>query len=281
MLSNSLTKSGYYSSPEELVKIQNPLSNELDVMRQTMTYNGLETIVYNQNRKSGDLKLFEWGKTYLKIPKGFREDSCLSVFVSGRINPENWNTGDDEVNFYYIKGIVNAILEKFGLDKLNIQVTETDDRQLDYGLKYTVKDMDLVQLGKIGHQVQNQFDIDKEVYYATFNYDTFLKLVALNRVTYHEVPKYPLVRRDLALLIDKEVSYDSIKQIALKQEKRLLKAVNLFDVYEGKKLGEGKKSYGISFKFQDESKTLTDAQIDQTMDKIITSLVSELKVQLR
>lgn len=282
MLSNSLTKPGYYeTNAAELVKIKNPLSSELSVLRQSMVYNGLETVSYNQNRKNSDLKLFEWGKTYFKKPKGFKEDSWLSLLITGRRTPENWNSENDDVNFYQIKGIVNAILEKFGFDKFNLKSEESDLPYLGYGLKYTVNNVELVQFGKVDKQIQTKFDIDKEVFYAAFNYDNLLKLVSMSKVVYKEVPKFPAVRRDLALLIDKSLAYETIKKLVIKQDKNFLKSVNLFDVYEGKNLAEGKKSYGLSFKFQDDKKTLTDAQIDGIMAKIIKALETELQAQLR
>jgi len=282
MLSNSLTKSDYYKETAlELVKIKNPLSAELGVLRQSMVYDGLETIVYNQNRKNSDLKLFEWGKTYFKKSKGFKEDSFLSLFITGATNPGNWNTDTDEVNFYQIKGVVNTILEKFGFDKFNLKTEESNLSYLEYGLKYIVNNIELAQIGKIDSQTQKQFDIDKEVFYAAFNYDNLLKLVGMNKVVYKEVSKFPIVRRDLALLIDNNISYSVIKEIAFKEGGKLLTAVNLFDVYEGKNIALGKKSYGVSFKFQDETKTLTDEQIDQIMAKIIKSLGTQLQAQLR
>jgi len=282
MLSNSLTKADYYQeTAAELVRIKNPLSRDLEVMRQSMIFNGLETIVYNQNRKNSDLKLFEFGKTYFKKGNGFKEDSFLSLLVTGRNTPENWNTNTDDVNFYYLKGVINSILEKLGLDKLNVKTQESDLQQLVYGLTYSINNTNLVQMGKINKQTQKQFDIDKEVFYAEINFNQLMKLVKLNKVVFHEVSKFPSVRRDLALLLNKEVSYDKIKELATKQDSKLLKAVNLFDVYEGEKLGEGKKSYGVSFQFQDENKTLTDIQIDKTMERIIKILEHELKAQLR
>ena len=282
MLSNSLTKSDYYKETEaELVKIKNPLSNELGVLRQSMVYDGLETIVYNQNRKNSDLKLYEWGKTYFKQPKGFKEDSWLSLFITGASSPENWNTDSTDVDFHQLKGIVNAINEKFGFNKFNLKIEESDLSCLVYGLKYTINNIELIQFGKIDTLTQKQFDIDKEVFYAAFNYDNLLKLVAMNKVTYKEVSKFPVVRRDLALLIDNNIKYSAIKELSTKQDKKLLKSINLFDVYEGKNLPAGKKSYGVSFRFQDENKTLTDAQIDGVMAKIIKVLETELKAQLR
>ena len=282
ILSNSLTKSSYYvDTAEQSVTMKNPLSRDLDVLRQSMLFNGLETIVYNQNRKVCDLKLFELGKTYLKNGTKFKEDSHLSVFVTGREELENWNSKSDSVDFFFIKGVVNSVLEKFGLDKMYLQAEEASDDKLDYGLKYAINKNELVQFGKVKASIQNQFSIDKELFYADFNYDNLLKLVSQNKVVFKEVPKFPSVRRDLALLLDKNISYSQVKVLAVKQDKKLLKEVNLFDVYEGKNLPNGKKSYGVSFIFLDENKTLTDGQIDKVIDKIISVLKVELNAELR
>jgi len=283
MLSNSLTKSDYYKeTADSLVRIKNPLSRDLDVLRQSMVYDGLETIVYNQNRRTRDVKLFEWGKTYFKTETKFKEYSHLSLFISGASVNENWDTANaGDVNFYQLKGVVNTIMEKFGMNKFNIRTEESELACLDYGLKYKVNNIDLVEFGKIDSATQKQFDINNEVFYVIFNYDNFLKLVAMNKVVYKEVSKFPAMRRDLALLIDKAVAYSSIKELASKQERKLLKEINLFDVYEGKNLPEGKKSYAVSFQFQDENKTLVDKQIDKVMTKIIASLEKELGAQLR
>ncbi len=282
ILSNSLTSSNYYKeTANELVKIKNPLSRDLDVMRQSMLFNGLETIVYNQNRKHSDLKLFELGKTYFKKENRFKEEFCLSLLLTGRNNSENWNTTTNDVTFYDLKGIVQSILEKLGLDCFRLKVQETDLNQLSYGLKYIVNNIDLVQFGKINNPTQQQFNIDKEVFYAEFNFNNLMKLTAMNRVVFKEVSKFPSVRRDLALLIDNNVQYAAIKELALKQDNKLLKEINLFDVYEGKNLEAGKKSYGISFKFQDKNETLTDTKIDKIMDRIIKILETDLKAQLR
>ncbi|MDF1672241.1 MAG: phenylalanine--tRNA ligase subunit beta [Vicingaceae bacterium] len=282
VLSNSLSKSAYYAdTDDQSVRMKNPLSRDLDVLRQSMLYNGLETIVYNQNRKATDLKLYEWGKTYLKNDSKFKEDSHLSIFVTGREELESWNSTSDNVDFFFTKGIVNSIVEKFGFDKMHFQVEDATSDKLDYGLKYSVNKNELVQFGKVKTSIQNQFSIDKEVFYADFNYDNLVKLVAQNKVVFKEVAKFPSVRRDLALLLDKTIAYSRVKELAVKQDKKLLKEVNLFDVYEGKNLPNGKKSYGISFTFLDENKTLTDGQIDKVMGKIISVLKTELNAELR
>jgi len=283
ILNNSLTKSDYYKeTADSLVRIKNPLSKDLDVLRQSMVYDGLETIVYNQNRRNSDVKLFEWGKTYFKTETKFKEYSHLSLFISGASRIESWDTANTgNVNFYELKGIVNTIMEKFGMNKFNVRTEESELACLDYGLKYKVNNIDLVEFGKIDAATQKQFDINNEVFYVIFNYDNLIKLVGMNKVVYKEVPKIPAMRRDLALLIDKAVAYSSIKEVASKQDRKLLKSINLFDVYEGKSLPEGKKSYAVSFLFQDETKTLVDKQIDKVMSKIISSLEKELGAQLR
>ncbi|MCO6500871.1 MAG: phenylalanine--tRNA ligase subunit beta [Vicingus serpentipes] len=282
ILSNSLTKESYYTAlKSELVYIANPLSNELEVLRQSMLFNGLETIVYNQNRKSPDLKLFELGKTYLKKGEKFQETNHLSLLVTGMFKKENWNTSGDAANFYHLKGTVNALLNRFGLMQMNFKSEPSTLTSLSYGLKYSVNNIELVQFGRVDKKTQQQFAINNEVFYAIFNFDNLMKLMKANEVVYKEVPKYPIVRRDLALLLDQSVNYSEIEAIAFQQERKLLKEMNLFDVYEGKNLEKGKKSYAVSFVFQDEHKTLTDKQIDKMMNQLIQSLTTNLKAQLR
>jgi len=281
ILSNSLTKSSYYQEKESLVRLLNPLSSELDVMRQTLLFNGLETIVYNQNRKSPNIKFFEIGKTYLKQQHKFIENSTVGLFVSGNYNNENWNINKTATNFFHLKGYVQTILEKFGLAEANFLFNQESDSWFDYALTYQLNDKELVKLGKVSTKVQKQFDITNEVFYAQINLDNFIKLASKTKVQYKEIGKFPSVRRDLALLLDKQVNYHQLEQLAFKQEKRLLKQVNLFDVYEGKNLEEGKKSYAISFVFQDDEKTLTDVQIDKTMERLIQGFNTELGAKLR
>ena len=281
-LSNSLTKESYYgATKDELVYLSNPLSSELGVLRQSLLFNGLETIVYNQNRKSTDLKLFEFGKTYFKKKDTFEETNYLSLLLTGQFETENWNTKSDSVNFYQTKGMVDALVNRFGLSKMKFDSAPTDNIDLSYGLKYTINNIELVQFGKVEDSIQKKFGVNNEVFYAIFNYDNLIKLVNMNKVTYKALSKYPSVRRDLALLLDKSVQYAEIEKIALQQDRKLLKRVNLFDVYEGKNLEKGKKSYAVSFVFQDENKTLTDKAIDKTMDKLLNALTTNLDAKLR
>lgn len=281
-LTNSLTKESYYeTTKEQLVYLSNPLSSELGVLRQSLLFNGLETIAYNQNRRLADLKLFEFGKTYFKKGDKFKETNHLSLLITGRFEQENWNTTGDSTDFYQLKGIVDALVNRFGLTKMKFKSVPADDGNLTYGLKYTVNDLELVQLGRVNNAIQKQFGINNEVFYAIFNYDSLLKLVKMNKVIYQPISKYPAVRRDLALLLDQPVQYSEIENLAYKQDRKLLKEVNLFDVYEGNNLEEGKKSYAVSFVFQDENKTLTDKLIDKTMEKLLNALIINLGAKLR
>lgn len=282
MLSNSLTKSEYYKDAgDKLVKMLNPLSNELNVMRQTMLFNGMETIQYNQNRKRVDVKLFEFGKTYLKKENKFKETNYLSLFVSGDYYSENWNTPKELTSFYHLKGFVEALFERFGLDNLSLKRKEIDNTTFGYGLSYIINNQEIANVGLVNPACQHQFDINNEVFYAEINYDVFIKLSKLTKIKYREVSKFPSVRRDLALLVDSEVNYLQIEDLILKQDKKLIRRVNLFDVYKGKNLEKNKKSYAVSLVFSDDEKTLTDHQIDQVMNKIIKTLSVNLDVQLR
>ncbi len=282
MLSNSLTKSTYYNEKETLVEISNPLSNELDVLRQTLLFNGLETIQYNQNRKSPDLKLFEFGKTYIKSESKFKETNCLSLFISGNFQAENWAVATQQTTFNHLKGYLDKLMERFGLNNLKVQTKESNTSHLEYGLSQSVNNKELVNFGKVKSSIQKQFDIQSEVFFVELNIDVLMELLKMTKsIQYKEVSKFPYVRRDLALLVDKALNYAQIEEIAFKQNRKLLKEVNLFDVYEGKNLEEGKKSYAVSFAFQDDEKTLTDKQIDEMMSKMVQSFEKELGAKLR
>lgn len=281
ILSNSLTKSSYYKEKETLIRLLNPLSNELDVMRQTLLFSGLETVVYNQNRKSPNLKLFEIGKTYIKKEDNFEESTYLSLILTGNSTQENWNTSKTPTNFSHLKGYITSILEIVGMDNLNYVFNQNSTKLYDYQLSYLLNEKELIQLGKVSNKIQKQFDVTNEVYYAQINLELFIKQASKVRVQYKEISKFPAVRRDLALLLDNQINYKQVEELALKGERKLLKQVNLFDVYEGKNLEEGKKSYAISFVFQDNEKTLTDVQVDKMVEKLLNSFSTELGAKLR
>lgn len=283
MMANSLTTAAYVNfstllKEEHNVTILNPLSSDLSVMRQSLLFSGLEAISYNINRKNSDLKLFEFGKSYHKFLNGYEEHKHLSLFITGNRNKETWTNGQQSTDFFLLKGYVNGILSRLGIDKINNIPSQSDVFSEGAAIGYGHDT--LVEMGVVKKSILKHFGIKQEVFYADFNWDLILKIIT-GKIKYTEIPKYPEVRRDLALLIDKNVTYDSIYTLAKQTEKSLLKDVNLFDVYEGKNLPEGKKSYALSFTIQDSTKTLTDAQIDKIMGKLQQSFENELGASLR
>jgi phenylalanyl-tRNA synthetase beta chain len=282
---NSLTAASWYKTDDRLgadvVEMLNPLSSDLSVMRQNLLFGGLDTLRYNINRKSDRLKMYEFGKTYFRTEGGkYKEIKRLSLLVTGMNQSENWQSKSANVNFYNLKNQVELIIQKLKL-KGRLETEEIKNDQFAYGISYTLNKRPLVDFGAISSQLLKKFDVSQEVFYADFNWDSILKLVSIKATQYTPISKFPSVRRDLALLIDEAVKFEQIEQLAQKQERKLLKEVNLFDVYQGKNLAEGKKSYGVSFTFGDDDKTLTDVQIEKVMDKLIKSYQKELGAELR
>ena len=283
MMANSLTTPEYIKLSEVLkeeanVHILNPLSSDLSTMRQTLLFSGLEAISFNINRKNSDLKLFEFGKSYKKILSGYSEKKHLSLFTTGNRTAESWKNTNSPTDFFYFKGHVTSVLARLGYQNLHSKPTTLD--YFTEGLAICFGNDILVELGSVKKSITKQFDIKQEVYYAEFNWDLVLKLL-LNKIKFTAIPKYPEVRRDLSLLVDTNSTFENIYSIARKTEKTLLKNINLFDVYEGKNLPEGKKSYAMSFIIQDETKTLTDNQIDKIMSKLQQNFETELGATLR
>ncbi|WP_207427877.1 phenylalanine--tRNA ligase subunit beta [Pedobacter sp. SYSU D00535] len=279
ILSNSLTKSSYTENTETAVKILNPLSGDLDTMRQSMLFSGLEAIAYNQNRRNPDLKLYEFGKVYEQLESGYKESQRLAVFLTGRKAGQQWNHTNATSSFYDLKAAVDAIVRRLNIHGLSQDSFDSKDFQ--QAQQYKKGEKVLVYFGIVAKTVLKKFDIEKEVYYADFDWDGILKAIKKNKITYQEVAKIPAVRRDLSMLIDRQVTFNQLKQLALKSEKNLLKDVNVFDVYEGEKLAAEKKSYALSFLLQDEEKTLTDKQIDAVMTKLIAIFEKELGAEVR
>ncbi|MBU0695598.1 MAG: phenylalanine--tRNA ligase subunit beta [Bacteroidetes bacterium] len=279
ILSNSLTKSSYSSTIEEAVKILNPLSSDLDVMRQSMLYSGLEAVAYNQNRRYNDVKFYEFGKTYHLNNEKYEERNHLSIFISGKVDAEQWNQGGRNINFYNLKAVVDAILKRLNIQ--NLQSDEIVNPEFAYGVQYRRGAKVLVEFGAVANQTLKATDVNKTVFYADFNWDMILMLVKNNTISYKEVSKFPAVRRDLSMLIDQNVRFEDLRKIAIKTEKSLLKEVNVFDVYKGDKLPENKKSYALSFILQDEEKTLTEQQIDGIMKKLIANFGKEVGAEIR
>ncbi|MDQ7948417.1 MAG: phenylalanine--tRNA ligase subunit beta [Pedobacter sp.] len=276
---NSLTRSAFSKKPEEAVEILNPLSSDLNVMRQSLLQPALESVAYNQNRKQSDLKFYEFGKTYHLIEGKYVERPRLLVLLSGASQQEQWNHGAAATSFYHLKATVDAIINRLGL--ANYQFEEVKDENFAYGLKYFRGDKTLVSFGAATAKDRKQAGIEKEVFYADFDWAMLLDAIRKNRIINKEVPKYPAVRRDLSMLVDQQVTFDALKTIAFKTEKKLIKQVQVFDVYEGDKLPAGKKSYALNFTLQDEEQTLTDKQIDAIMQKIITNLAEQAKAEIR
>lgn len=284
MMGNSLTSPKYIELSDNLssnhnVKMLNPLSNDLSIMRQSMLFNALEALIYNVNRKNSNVKLFEFGKTYHNFKEGRQEPKHLSIIVSGLKNNENWTQNSQKSNFFYFKGIVSALLERLGITYFS--ETETKNPIFSEGLAHQIGDKCLVDYGIITKNIASNFDIDSEVFYADFKWDNILEQIVTENFKLKTIPKFPKVKRDLALLVDKNVSFDSIRESAIKSERNLLKNINLFDVYTGDKLPENKKSYAISFTLQDEKKTLTDKQIDKIMKKLQQNFEKDFGATLR
>lgn len=283
IMSNSLTSPEYINwldpiHSSQKVEILNPLSSDLSVMRQSLLFGGLEAISYNINRKNTDLKFFEFGKTYAKILSGYEEYKHLALFVTGNYTLPNWNATAQPINFFSFKGIIEAILDRLGILKYTTQVV--NDEVFSEGISFVLGDRELVKFGAIKKPLLKSMDIKQEVFYADFKWDTILA-VLLQKIKFAEISKYPVVKRDLALLIDEAVAFEQIHTLVKGADKNAILDVSLFDVYQGDKLPEGKKSYAISLKLQDASKTLTDAQIEKIMSKVQQNLEKELGATLR
>ena len=279
ILSNSLTKSAYSDNLEHAVKILNPLSGDLDVMRQSMLYSGLEAINYNQNRKNADLKLYEFGKVYELKDEKYNEYQRFSVFITGASQTEQWNRPVKPASFYNLKSFVDGLLQRLNISDYTVE--DAGSTELAYGLQYNRGNKASVKFGQVSAAALKKVDVDKEVFYADFNFDVILALVKKNRIVFQDVPKFPAVKRDLSMLVDTNVSFGQLKQIAQKTERKLLKEVSVFDVYQGDKLPAGKKSYALSFILQDEEKTLTDKAIDAIMQKLIYNFGKEAGAEIR
>jgi phenylalanyl-tRNA synthetase beta chain len=283
IMNNSLTRSRYASNVPGFdtgknVRILNPLSSDLDVMRQSLLFGGMETIIYNINRKTSDLEIFEFGRSYAydaqadtskNALRAYREHDHLALWITGERHAESWNTHDGKVDFFDLKAAVDAILVRLGFDLLKLERTALEGGIYASGLSYGTREKVYVEFGQLDRKVLKVWDIRQEVYYADILWENILRALAGHEVSYREVPKFPEVRRDLALVLDREIPFADIEKTAYETERRLLKRVNLFDVYEGDKIPEGKKSYAISFILLDEEKTLTDTVIEKTMEKLL------------
>lgn len=283
-MANSLTKADYVSFSELLneennVTMLNPLSNDLGVMRQSLLFSGLESVVHNINRRNNSLKFFEFGKTYHKFESGYSEQKHLTLFVSGNRTKQSWNVTQKTSDFFYLKGTVTSVLNRLGIQNLKTSPTKND--VFSEGITLSLGKIKLVDLGVVKRTVLKEFGIKQEVLFADFNWENVLKVGGKSQIKITELPKFPAVKRDFALLLDDSVSFNEIYNLAFQAEKKLLKEVDLFDVYEGDKLEKGKKSYAVSFLLQDENKTLNDVEIDKIMQKLQQTYEKNVGASLR
>lgn len=293
IMNNSLTKASYFEQfetykPENTVMLFNPLSSDLSAMRQTLLFGGLETIAYNVNRKNNSLRLFEFGKAYTfhkkegdNHLKQYKEEDKLALFITGNKTQPSWNSKEQKSDFFNIKCYAEMILTRMGFKVENLTLDECSEDIYREGIVYSQNGKHIVTIGMLSHKVLKMADIDQEVYYAEFSWENLLKAIKNHTISFTPMPKFPAVKRDLALLLDKKVTFKEVRDIAMRTEKNLLKSVSLFDVFEGEKLGADKKSYAVSFTLQDEEKTLTDKQIDKIMNKLMGTYKHLLGAEIR
>jgi phenylalanyl-tRNA synthetase beta chain len=294
-MNNSLTRSKYaeespYLNESSSVILLNPLSNDLNVMRQTLLFGGLETIAFNQNRKSSDLKLFEFGRTYRlsdgagsadEALKGYNEHEHLAIWITGKREPESWRTGTEKSDLFDLKVAVHAILTKLGFDPANIEKHNFSDALYEEGMIYSLNKTELLRFGILRRKELKRFDLKQDVMFADFEWERVIRSLSGNLVEYREIPKFPEVRRDLALVLDPHVTYEDLEKAAFQAERKILRSVSLFDIYMGDKIAAGKKSYALSFLLRDDEKTLTDQVIEKTMSRILKAFEDNFQATLR
>ena len=294
IMCNSLTRSTYYDQQgtfreDNSVRLYNPLSSDLNVMRQTLLFGGLETILRNTNFKNSDLKLYEFGnvyfydgtKTYANPVKNYREEEHIGLWLTGNRESENWAAKSQLTSFYTLKSYLEKLLVRLGISAENCQMESFSSDIYSEGIVYSFNNQKIAQLGILNRKLLKASDIQADVYYADIHWTLLLNAIRKMKVAYAPLPKFPEVRRDLALLVDQEVTFSAIKMWAQRTEKELLKSVSIFDVYQGEHLPEGKKSYAVSFVLRDDAKTLNDKQIEKTMEKLMNAFKRELGAQIR
>lgn len=264
---------------QQAVTILNPLSNDLSILKTSMLFTGLETVSYNINRKTNRLKLFEFGKTYHQIDGNRRENKHLSILMTGKRHTENWLSSDEKLSFFDLKTVVENILERLGIQKWKISEATAD--LFSEGISYSSRKDTIVTFGVLSNKLLKKLDIKQEVLFADFNWDAILKLLTKETIKFQDIPKYPEVSRDFALLIKNSVTFEQLAQTAKNTEKKYLKEVGLFDVYTGKNLPEGTKSYGVNFVLQDQNATLEEKQIDKIMQKLQAAFERDFEASLR
>ncbi len=282
VMSNSLYRSSAFGSDvTHLAKIKNPLSQDLDVMRGNMLFPLLDIVLYNRNRRRSDLRLFEFGKTYLKHENGYSETNHLSVLVSGYRNNLHWQVQRGEYTLFYLKSIVENCMTASGVHSGAVRWEPAENNFTDMSMVLKAGKKEIALIGMVKHDVLKSFDLDGAIWYADINLDQVEKIINQSPVKISEPPKFPEVRRDLSMLLDKSVQYRQLETIAFETERKILRDVNLFDIFEGEKIGHDKKSYALSFLLRDDEKTLTDKEIDKVMDKLMESFEKKLGAVIR
>ncbi len=290
---NSLNPVSFYESSDfdrdQLVMLTNPLSSDLNAMRQSLLFGGLSAVAWNINRQNPDLKLYEFGTCYFfnKSDKpypssdDYTERKSLDIFISGNRGRQRWNYKTSATDFYNVKSVVEVVLSRLGIPVNNLHPGESSKKYFCESITYSSENKLIAEAGKISNEYLIKFDIGQDVYYAHIDWDLIIKLAKKHSVSYSELPKYPWVRRDLALLLGRDVKFGQIREIAFRTERHILKDVDLFDVYESDTLGENKKSYAVSFIFRDDLKTLTDNNIEKVMNNLIRAFETELSARIR
>jgi phenylalanyl-tRNA synthetase beta chain len=293
MKSNSLTKSSYYdldgSADPNVVRLHNPLSQDLSLMRRNLLYGGLEAIAHNINRKHPDLMLYEFGNCYQEhalegadeLLAPFEEQLHLGIFMSGKYRQGNWTQAVEENSFYGLKKYVESILIKVGIDPENLETGGGEHPDYSDYLAYELEGLHLVGFGVVAEHLLDRFEIRQPVFAAEFNWDRALAALNNRKILFKPLPKFQVVTRDFSLMLEKSVTFNALKQVAFNTEKKFLKEVSLFDVYEGDKIEKGKKSYALSFTLLDEDKTLTDKQIDKVMLNLARAFEREFNAVIR
>ncbi len=284
-MSNSLTKKSHEEgfavfNPESQVGLLNPLSQDLNTLRQSLLFGGLESIAFNLNRKSLDIFLYEFGKIYNRFGNKFVEERKLALWMTGIKQEVNWNVNTQKVDFFFMKGIVQKLLQKLGLHR-GLTISSSKSQLFQEGIVHKLGKKKITEIGLLRKSLLIKNGIKQEVFYAELNWDIILDIYKDQKIKHKTVSKFPSVRRDLALLLNKEVSFSEIESIAFRAEKHILKEVKLFDVYEGAKLSDEKKSYALTFTFRDQDKTLVDKVVDKSILNIFNSLKQQLNVELR
>lgn len=274
IVTNSIVNSKHYPDRDDLVQMLNSLTSELDVLRPSMIESGLEVIQYNCNRKNNTLSLFEVGKVYTAVDKEYKEQEQVAIYVTGNLTDENWDGKEQAADIYYLKGVVDTLVQHFGIDKLRYSY----DNQT---ITVSWKKQTICTIEQLSKQQLNQFDIKQPVCYAAINWDVWLKAANTNTVKYKEVPKYPSVQRDLAIVIDKTVSYQQVQEVTDKLQFDSLQGYKLFDIFESDKLGADKKSFAMNYTFQLQDRTLTDKETDAMMQQLMSTYKKELQAQIR